>query len=413
MQEIVQQVQVVGDTLKLRKEISRDKLFNKVIKVTDFYLRNYENKRAIGKSSLQIGLHDFIKRLSKSEKSTRIKITSFLSSLLQQQDIPKIKLFSKILGLSHFSEMESEENNFIFLRKKLFIGEQGSRLKSIIVKENEYLQWENVKRYLKETFEPSLRKKIYENLKDHFIQRKIIDKHKNENKVKYVDVDIAMMSIIDTQKIVKAENQDLLKIIFEAQDINKNEFISTREFKILHRAIEGEILESRNEDIRDYMSKISASNSEECKIGLKTDQFIEISSLLGLFNMHKTLGYLDITEKQLEKPKSKLVSKIFRIGISDLEDLKNKSMSLKTVPEGQRKVYSDTIEELIEYYKTQKQSEKGEMLFNLLRAKFLHSRIMVLYFRERLNKSDIAELTKTDDLLDAQEDVQEVQVFKK
>ena len=102
------------------------------------------------------------------------------------------------------------------------------------------------------------------------------------------------------------------------------------------------------------MSKISASNSEECKIGLKTDQFIEISSLLGLFNMHKTLGYLDITEKQLEKPKSKLVSKIFRIGISDLEDLKNKSMSLKTVPEGQRKVYSDTIEELIEYYKTQK-----------------------------------------------------------
>ena len=125
--------------MKLRKEISRDKLFNKVIKVTDFYLRNYENKRAIGKSSLQIGLHDFIKRQSKSEKSTRIKITSFLSSLLQQQDIPKIKLFSKILGLSHFSEMESEENNFIFLRKKLFIGEQGSRLKSIIVKENEYL----------------------------------------------------------------------------------------------------------------------------------------------------------------------------------------------------------------------------------------------------------------------------------
>ena len=61
-----------------------------------------------------------------------------------------------------------------------------------------------------------MRKKIYENLKDHFIQRKVIEKHKNENKVKYVDVDIAMMSIIDTQKIVKAENQDLLKIIFEA-----------------------------------------------------------------------------------------------------------------------------------------------------------------------------------------------------
>ena len=56
--------------------------------------------------------------------------------------------------------------------------------------------------------------------------------------------------------------------------------------------------------------------------------------------------------------------------------------------------------------------ERREVIFNLLRCKFLNTRILKEYYQERLNRSDLHELTKSEQFSNRESGVDEVEVFE-
>lgn len=232
------------------------------------------------------------------------KLLSFIISLKNNRDKPRISLFSKFIGLDPNEEYSIEDLNK-YIEALDFIGATSAGMNSVT---NSEMDVEHIASYLRCI---EYLKKFGEELNLPLSEltelRKDLDKLKKEQsqssgKGAVVNVDIFLEQIVVKYRAIISLTKQSVINAFLACDLDGNQFVSEVEFITLWKHINPESFDQeRGEQI--FASR--ADKEDAGDVCMTFDRFCGVSAEYGLFSEERQLIFIEVFSKQGCKEKFK------------------------------------------------------------------------------------------------------------
>lgn len=314
---------------------------------------------------------------------------------------PKIRLFAKLVDIMPHSEWEENANStYKYLYSKIFQDKYRGRMHSFIKNEHEFVPLEQVTRYLKTAMKPLHYRMVCQRIKGDILKKTISLGKDTGFEETMVDIDVAILEIIQVSKVIKENNSKFLSLIFESADIDDNKVLEFFEFSFLYRQIEGTMDTILTEDIQNYLG----DNIKGSLFILTKQAFISVCSIFGLFKIEKVSKFLEIRVDDLSSPSSS--PKIINQCLAIISKTQSTILDVKAVPMEQSIVWKEALvscqeelqKRLSSPHPTLESAPEDDIMFYLLRVRLIQMEVQSIHYEETLNRPDRPNSINYDDI---------------
>jgi hypothetical protein len=235
-------------------------------------------------------------------KAAENRFLHLLSSCMKYRNIPKVKVFSRFLGL--FEEFDVQDLYF-YLECNSFVHNNASGGQLIYSELSESLQvpYTRCLECIK-VFSKDLPKESLQDLKN---QIEKIKKQTKQNLKGVVDIDEFLEIILDAYTLNKRNTRNFMRLIYDAADLNNDGYLQYREFDLLVKFLSDKKFSqsSCQELFNTYAENFMAEDDEQVK-AISFLNLCELDKQDKIFNQSLIANLTGVTneEEALKKIKS-------------------------------------------------------------------------------------------------------------
>lgn len=279
-------------------------------------------------------IYDHFVQTLGTHKNTEIKFKQFVSTILKNQNILRVAVFSRFLGLVEFSNY-SGSDLIVYIEgvKKMvdlrFIGfniPSKETDKSILFPFNRCMEYFriSIERAYSDKPELQLMKEKLSNL----IRQDPTNMNKNNG---VADFDAFMMYMIEFYRTMVDKTQGFVKSAFDSADFNSSNKLSINEFMILYKYLEPNSY-SEADIFKRFLDWADCKEDDEQKEAMSLDRFSEICYSEGIFSLQSQYSFLGVESKEEVLRQAKELQSNWgevRQNYSELIDLADSSLDKK------------------------------------------------------------------------------------
>ena len=254
------------------------------------------------------------------------KFIILILSLKKYSHVSRVHIFSRFLNIANNHSGYSTDELNIYTEALDFFQSNtiGTNIPSQEFDANHYIPFLRCLEYVKVFFEAKTTFEEYIEIKKEFDWLKENDP-KNFNKYGIMNVDDAIVRIINKNKILRLKKQDHLINLFNSVDFNNKSMCDLNGFLLLWRNIEPETFDIEN------TTKIftdSIDIRKDGRVGISYEKFVRTTDENQLFNIEQQLKFLKLSSKEELNKKTEelkgcwsMEALSFKLIIKDLENL--------------------------------------------------------------------------------------------